>query len=140
MAKKIRFLLAAAIAAFGIFGTAFVTMPATAMSPVPQPGFVADFKSDACNGLNDIGSGGCGKKSNSTISHLMTVLLNLLSLLAGFIAVVMIIISGIRFMTANGDASGIASARTALIYALVGIVVVAMSQAIVHFVLVKFGV
>jgi hypothetical protein len=47
----------------------------------------------------------------------------------------MIIISGFRFITANGDAATVAAARRTLMYALVGLLVVLMSQAIVWFIL-----
>ena len=108
----------------------------TAPSVLAQPSF-ADSTGQACAGLNQLGGSGCGKGANGTVSHLMAVALNILSLIAGFIAVIMVILSGIKFMTANGDASQISSARQSLIYALAGIIIVAMAQILVHFVIGK---
>lgn len=94
-------------------------------------------KGEVCQGLGQA-SVNCSTNQGGDISRAMAAVLNLLSLIAGFITVIMLIISGVRFTTANGDSSGISGARTSLIYALVGIVVVLMSQVIVHFVLGKF--
>ena len=60
---------------------------------------------------------------------------DILSMVVGIIAVIMIIISGLKFITANGDSGSIKSARQTLTYALVGVVVVAAAQALVQFVL-----
>ena len=40
----------------------------------------------------------------------------------------MIIVAGLSFITANGDAQAIAKARGSIIYALVGIVIVGIAQ------------
>ncbi len=127
------------LTAIASLGAATVAASLSVAQPVAaQPSIVASFKSSACGGISEVGGTGCGG-AQSSISHLMTVAINLLSLVAGFIAVVMVIISGIRFMTAQGDASGLASARQSLIYALVGVVVAGISQLLVHFVIKKVG-
>ena len=91
-------------------------------------------KSAICSGIG-VASGTCTTGDSSTIDTVLANVLNLLSLIAGFAAVVMIIISGMRFITAQGDSSGVASARSALIYALIGLLVALLAQVIVHFVL-----
>jgi Type IV secretion system pilin len=96
----------------------------------------SSFQQAACNGVAQVGGNGCST-GQSTVSNLMTIAINIISLAAGFIAVVMIIVSGIKFMTAQGDSSGVASARQSLIYALIGIVVAAIGQILVQFVIGK---
>jgi hypothetical protein len=71
----------------------------------------------------------------SNIDSILEIALNLLSLVAGVIAVIMIIIAGIKFLTSQGDPAKVASARNTVIYAIVGIIIVAMSQIIVRFVI-----
>jgi uncharacterized membrane protein YuzA (DUF378 family) len=56
-------------------------------------------------------------------------------LIVGMAAVIMIIVAGLKFVTANGDSSRVASARNTLIYALIGIAIAALAQVLVHFVL-----
>lgn len=131
MIHNSKYLLLTAVVTFS-FGVIFAAAPV--MTAGTNKVMAASFQSDACSGLSQAGGTGCGSNPGSSISDLMTNIINLLSIAVGFAAVVMIIISGIRFITAQGEASGIASARSALIYALVGLVIAAMAQIIVHFV------
>ena len=58
-----------------------------------------------------------------------------LSYIIGFVAVLMIVIAGMKFVTSNGNPEAVASARNTIIYALVGVVIAASSQLIIRFVL-----
>lgn len=128
---------------FGVLGTLLLALPLVPamVQAAPLPGYpaaqFADFKSDACNGVGQLGNGGCGTGSGNQLSNDLKTVVELLSIVAGVAAVIMVIISGIKFITAQGDPSGISSARSSLLYALVGLVIVAAAQAIVHFVLGK---
>ena len=55
--------------------------------------------------------------------------------IAGAIAVVMIVIGGLQFVTAQGDPSGVAKARKTLVFSLVGLIIAILAEAIVTFVL-----
>lgn len=57
--------------------------------------------------------------------------IQLIAVVVGFAAVIGIIVSGIRISIAHGDASAVATARTALIYSLVGLGIAALAQVIV---------
>ena len=100
-------------------------------------GYVVAQSELACQGLEDVSGGGtCGTASGDpTVNGVIEFALNLLSFIAGFIAVVMIIIAGLRFITSQGDPSSANGARSALIYAIIGIVIVVLAQVIVQFVL-----
>lgn len=63
---------------------------------------------------------------------------NVLLFLLGAIAVIMIIIGGIRYATSNGDAAQVKSAKDAIMYAVIGLVVAIMAYAIVNFVIGAF--
>jgi hypothetical protein len=94
------------------------------------------FKNSACNGLEQIDASGCkggGKALNTTVRAI----LNILSVIVGVAAVIMIILSGLRYITSGGDASKVGAAKSSLIYALIGLVIVALAQVIVHFVFAK---
>lgn len=65
---------------------------------------------------------------------------NLLAIVFGAftaIAVLMLVIAGLRFVTAQGDANEIAKARKTIIYAVVGLVISLSAEAFVAFVLGK---
>ncbi len=55
----------------------------------------------------------------------------------GTIAVIMIVISGIRYVLSQGDPQTVAKARQSIIYALIGLVVALSAELIVTFVLGK---
>lgn len=57
---------------------------------------------------------------------------DILSFVAGVIAVVIIVIGGIQMMTSDGDPQKFGAARNLLIYAIVGIVIVLSAQVIVR--------
>lgn len=93
-------------------------------------------KNEICSGIG-VASGSCSTKKNTTIENALKGIINLLSLIAGFAGLVMIILSGLRFVTAQGESSSVTAARSALIWALVGLVVALLAQVIVHFVIGK---
>ena len=64
----------------------------------------------------------------------LTQAVNILSLVTAVIAVIVIVVSGIRLITSSGDANAISTARNTIIYAGVGIIVVVMAQTIVRFI------
>lgn len=92
-------------------------------------------KNDACLALKEIDpSKTCGTGTNS-VGKLISSVVNLLSTIVGIAAVIMIIVSGFKYVTSGGDSGGIASAKTTLIYALVGLAIAALAQVLVRFVL-----
>jgi hypothetical protein len=51
------------------------------------------------------------------------------------VAVIFVIYGGFRYITSGGDSGSVGNAKNTLIYALVGLVIVALAQLIVHYVL-----
>jgi len=75
------------------------------------------------------------KNPSTDLNSLLKKIINVVSVLVGAVAVVMIVIGGFRYVTSAGSDSGTAAARKTIIYAIVGLIVSAMAQIIVHFVL-----
>jgi hypothetical protein len=69
------------------------------------------------------------------LNDVITNIVNVLSVIVGIVAVIMIIIGGFKYITSGGDSGSITSAKHTIIYAIVGLVVVALSQFIVRYVL-----
>lgn len=65
----------------------------------------------------------------------LTSAINVVSLVGGVIAVIVMIIAGIRMTLSGGDSQKIASVRSTVIYAAVGLVVAGVAQFVVQFVL-----
>ncbi|HCM52256.1 TPA: hypothetical protein DIS56_03975, partial [Candidatus Saccharibacteria bacterium] len=61
--------------------------------------------------------------------------INTLSLIVGIVAVVMIIIGGLRYITSGGSDTSVTSAKNTILYAIIGLIIVALAQIMVRFVL-----
>jgi beta-lactamase regulating signal transducer with metallopeptidase domain len=70
-----------------------------------------------------------------TLSDTIAAIINLLSIFGGAIAVIMIIVGGFRYITSGGNAESTKGARNTIVYAVIGLIIIAMAQIIVHFVL-----
>lgn len=92
-------------------------------------------KQTVCEGLGITG-GNCDEDDNSVGKTLKTAI-NLFSFVVGIIAVIMIIIGGLKYVTSMGDSSSVNSAKNTILYAVIGLVVVALSQILVFFVVNK---
>lgn len=127
--NKLKLLVASLFSATMLFGA----VPALA-----QPAyFGATSKEESCQALKDLSpdGGSCDKPSGSSVKHLMRVAINMLSVVAGIVAVIMLIVSGFKYVTSQGDAAQISNSKKTIIYAIVGLVLVAFAQFIVRFVL-----
>jgi hypothetical protein len=104
------------------------------------PLVLADTKSAIQCGVNaGAGETGCSSSGAGVdVTELITTVINILSVLTGALAVIMIIIAGFRYVTSGGSDAGVAAAKKTLMYALIGLVVVSLAQVIVHFVLNNF--
>lgn len=97
-----------------------------------------DIVNNLCAGANlQIGTtcanGGSG--AAVAINHLIHLIINILSLIVGVVAVVMIMIGGFRYITSGGSDTGVTGAKNTILYAIIGLIIVAMAQLIVRFVL-----
>ena len=100
----------------------------------------ASAKSDVCNGvgLTSPDGTGCNVPAGSpTANSTVITVVNILSIVVGILAVIYIIIGGIKYITSSGDANNVTSAKNTILYAIVGLVIVALAQVIVRFVLKK---
>ena len=86
-------------------------------------------------GVNGIG----GNESQPELEDGIKDIVNVLLFILGAIAVIMIIIGGIRYTTSNGDASNIKAAKDTILYAVIGLIVAILAYAIVNFVLGRFS-
>jgi len=74
-----------------------------------------------------------------TLTDTFAKIINIFSVIVGVIAVIMIIFGGLRYIISGGDSGNISGAKNTIIFALVGLIIVALAQVIVHFVLSRVG-
>jgi hypothetical protein len=101
------------------------------------------IQQNLCAGANldvttSCNSGGItDQQAQQKINEIIRNVINLFSLVVGVVSVIMIIFGGLRYIISGGDSSNVGSAKSTIIYAIVGIIVVALAQFIVRFVLTK---
>ena len=99
---------------------------------------------------NEAASGGlaagaeCSKGAGTANSlfggeGIFTLIVNILLYIIGAIAVIMLIIGGIRYVTSGGNATAVTAAKNTILYAIVGIIIALLAYAIVNFVLTSFA-
>ena len=71
------------------------------------------------------------------IQEIVTLVVNIFSIVVGIVAVIMIVVGGFKYITSGGDSGNITSAKNTIVYAVIGLVIVALAQFIVKFVLNK---
>ena len=78
-----------------------------------------------CDGCpeNLCGDGGVFRQVTNTILYIV-----------GIVAVIMLIVGGIRYITSGGDAKKVTDAKNTVLYAIIGLVICLLAFAIVNFV------
>jgi Type IV secretion system pilin len=73
--------------------------------------------------------------SEDSVNELITNIVNIFSVIVGIIAVIMIIWGGLKYITSGGDSGNVTGAKNTILYAIIGLIIVALAQIIVRFVL-----
>lgn len=119
--KKLKLIITTLVLGLSLF------VPATAL---------AQNKTAICEGVGKT-AGASDCSGASSLDGIIKTVINVMSMVVGVIAVIMIIIGGIKYVTSSGDSNNVNSAKNTILYAIVGLVVVALAQVIVRFVLGK---
>jgi hypothetical protein len=140
MLQKLKTILLSA----ALLGAAVAPMavPATASA---ADAFNGQVTKGVCQGSNlkfsisNSGGGQCTSVSqdtvNNKVNHIITLVINIFSVIVGIVAVIMIIVGGFKYITSGGESGKIGGAKNTIIYAIIGLIIVALAQFIVHFVL-----
>lgn len=123
---------------------AIVTLALTVPAVVP----VMASAAAGCSGISDDIAGGANSATGGTdinckdtnvddggIAKIGRSIVNILSLIVGIAAVIMIIFGGFRYITSGGDSGKVSNAKNTLIYAMVGLAIAALAQILIRFVL-----
>jgi len=105
---------------------------------VPAVVHAAPADANVCAGIQATGATSC-TDDGGQITGLIRTIINILSIIVGVAAVIMIIVGGLKYVTSGGESSNIASAKNTIIYAIVGLIIAALAQFLVQFVLNKAG-
>ena len=107
-------------------------------TPTPAPAAGGGSAGGSGSAIEDIKKGAVvADPGGSTVNNAVRTGITLFSWLVGVVSVIMIIFGGFKFITGAGDAAKYAEARRTIIYALIGLSLVVVSQVIVRAVIVK---
>jgi cytochrome bd-type quinol oxidase subunit 2 len=130
MTIRIKRLLISLVAFFGL------AMPFAVSATISAQ---VNIEDNLCDGASLKIDGECDAQSDETgknkINGILEDVINIFSLVVGVISVVMIIVGGLKYITSGGDSGNVTGAKNTILYAVVGLVVVALAQFIVKFVL-----
>lgn len=80
----------------------------------------------------------CQAAGTDDATSMVEIIINTMLFVLGMVAVIMIVVGGIRYVTSNGDAGRIKAAKETIMYSVAGLVVAILSFAIVNFVVRQF--
>ena len=86
-----------------------------------------------------VGGGGITgtEEEGNGLTDKVSGIINAVIAVLGILAVVVIILGGIQYMTSNGDAGKVKKAKDTILYGVIGLIIVILSAAIVNFVIFK---
>lgn len=95
-----------------------------------------DIQKGACKGLDAAGVECTDGKTagGGDAKPIVAVIIDTLSVVGGAVAVIMIIVGGLRYILASGDSNAVSGAKNTILYAVVGLVIILFAQVIVRFV------
>ncbi len=113
--------------------------------PVLTPAFagaapVANIASGICGGANlSITPETCAPASSTdnTLTNTIKLIVDLLTLFVGFLSVVFLIFGAFKYISSGGDSGKVTSAKSTILYALIGLAIAVVAQVIVQLVIGK---
>ena len=119
MLKKIQSIIVALAISVGIGAAALA--PAAHAAP----------SDEVKKGVTAIG----GNSSTTDPADIIALIVKVLLFIIGAVAVIMIIIGGIRYTISQGDSSAVTGAKNTILYAVIGVVVAILAYAVIHYVI-----
>ena len=93
-------------------------------------GYMNNIINKVATGVNTIG----GQNDKNLKGNVINILNGIIAVL-GLVAVAVIIVGGIQYMTSTGDASKVEKAKKTILYGVIGMTICVLSFAIVNFVI-----
>ncbi len=130
--NKIRLLLAT-ILSFASLGLAAAPVMAFSCSD----GNLTAQQALQCGANGGTATTDTSQQATNTLQETLKTILEIFSIAVGVIAVIMVILSGFRYITSGGSQEKVTSAKNSLLYAIIGLIIVALAQVLVRFTLSK---
>lgn len=120
-----------------VMGGVFVLAPASSVAAINV--FEKGCQGTQGTAAGEIcGSAGGGQGSGDEFMPMMKNIINAMIFVIGIIAVIMIVVGGVRYVVSNGESAQVKAAKDTVTYAVIGLVVAILAFAIVNFVIDQF--
>ena len=119
-----------------IICAALLCTTCTTLFSAQLPVFAADNTGGACDASlpEEIReANGCNKNNGNKVPAIITNILTAIIAVLGVVSAIYVFIGGITYMTSSGDSGKVEKAKKTILYALIGLVISALSFAIVNF-------
>lgn len=130
--KKLKRIVFSIVAALGLLSPLAIPTVANAQDIEENLKCGANLKFSSPENGCEVDS--AGNTAGERIDQIVSQVINILSLAVGVVAVIMIIVGGFKYITSGGDSGNVTGAKNTILYAVVGLIVVALAQVIVRFV------
>lgn len=135
--KKLSIVIASLALLVGIGAPLAVATPVSASNASALcEGSGGTWKADGDAPNGGICSSADGRSVPGTLQQVTDVLIFII----GAVAVIMVIVGGIRYTTSSGDQSALQGAKNTIMYSLIGVVVAIMAYALVRFIFATFNI
>jgi hypothetical protein len=133
MGTKIKMFIFTLLASAGLITVlvAPLTMAAVGTTSGSSTGAINCGTTGDLTGTGCTSTTGADDKVNKTIK----LAIELFQIIVGLISVFMLISAGLKYITGGGESSAVSGAKNMILYSIIGLVVVALAQVIVSFVL-----
>lgn len=95
---------------------------------------ILDGACDGATSESEVCTSSGGNPVSGTNGVILRVV-DIVSFIIGVAAVIMVILGGLKYITANGDANSLSSAKNTILYAIIGVVVAAFANIIIRFII-----
>jgi hypothetical protein len=119
-----------------LFSTALLIAASVALVPATVSAAHDPFQNLECTrGGQGAGSAVCGVSAGNPVNDVLHKITNIVAVLAGAAAIIVIVAAGIRFITAGGNPEEVAKARRTIIFAAVGLIIIAVARFIINLII-----
>jgi hypothetical protein len=115
-----------------------IALPTTALAaydPIRQPNNDANVCTNG-GGASSLCNGG-GTDPLAGQNGALVSVTSILAVVAGIVSIIFLVYGGVKYITSNGDSSGVSSAKSTIIAALIGLVIAALARPLITFVIGK---
>jgi hypothetical protein len=106
---------------------------AQSLEPGGSPNVTGSLEQGTCLSTDDCSN--APTATNESVNSTVALVINIFSWIVGVISVIMIIWGGFKYITSGGDSNNVTAAKNTILYAIIGLVIVALAQVIVRFVI-----